>query len=177
MVELRWGTEANGKNPNELVGLRGTANPLRPKEEKFTEQELKTFRFIKEMNDPEPFSIYKLRAPYTLCVYNFTATASIVKEEKKSFFAREKQSDRLAKAADNARILCKLLRDLGEDAYVFHSDTSSCVCVNGYEGRNDPRWVKDFEKYSKMKVLGGQIQLTPSLLTTPRDPASVLSAN
>jgi hypothetical protein len=28
-VELRWGTAANGKDPNELVGLRGTSNPLR----------------------------------------------------------------------------------------------------------------------------------------------------
>src|SRR5213080_5026252 len=49
-MELRWGTDANRKNPNELVGLRGTANPLRPKEEKLSSAQLKTLKLIKEMN-------------------------------------------------------------------------------------------------------------------------------
>ena len=174
--ELRWGTDANRKNPNELVGLRGTANPLRPKDQRWTEAQLKTFKLIKEMNDPEPYCIYKLRKPYTLCVYKFSAATGIAKAEKKSFFGGgEKKKIDMGTAADNARIFCKLLRDSGEDAYIFHSDIASVVCVNGYEGRNDPQWGKDFEKYSKMNVRG--IQLAPDLITTPRDPVSELAGN
>jgi hypothetical protein len=172
MAELRWGTPANGKNPNELIGLRGAANPLRPREEKL---DLKMLKMLKEMNADEPFSIYNNRAPFTLCVYNFNAGAGIVKEKKKGFFGGgQKQSNALTTAGENACILCKLLRDMGEEAYVFHSDTASIVCVNGYEGRNDPRWVKDYEKYSKMKLANGQIELKPSLIPTARDPSSVL---
>jgi hypothetical protein len=175
-VELRWGTDANGKNPNELVGLRGTANPLRPKEEKLSDAQLKSLKLIKEMNDPEPFSVYQLKAPFTLCVFKFSAATGIAKNEKKGFFGGgEKQSKGLATAADNARIFCKVMRDMGYDAYIFHSDIASVVCVNGYQGRNDPKWVEDFKKFSKMKILG--IQLEPNLISRPLDPVSVLSAN
>jgi len=171
-VELRWGNEANRKKADELVGLRGTANPLRPREEKV---DLKMLKMLKEMNQDEPFSIYQLRAPCTLCVCNFTAGVGIAKEEKKGFFGGgTKQSLGMAKAADNARIVCKLLRDMGEEAYVFHSDTASVVCVNGYAGREDPKWVKDFDKYAKMKLANGMIELKPSLMPTPKDPTPYL---
>jgi hypothetical protein len=176
MVELRWGTDANGKNPNELVGLRGTANPLRPKDEKLTDEQLKSLKLIKEMNDPEPYSVYQLKAPYTLCVFKFSSGVGIAKNEKKGFFSGgEKQTKGLAMAADNARIFCKLMRDMGYEAYIFHSDIASVVCVNGYQGRNDPKWIEDYKKFSKMKILG--IQLEPDLILAARDPASVLSAN
>jgi hypothetical protein len=179
-VELRWGTKANGKDPNELVGLHGTANPLRPRDQKLSDDELKTLKLIKSMNDAEPFSIYQLRKPYTLCVFKFTAAAGIVKNEKKSLMTKlmpggEKKKIDMGTAADNAHIFCKTLRGMGYDAYVFHSDSASCVCVNGYEGRNDPKWVEDFRKFEKMDVYG--IKLQPDFITTPQDPARVLNAN
>ena len=128
------------------------------------------------MNDPEPYSVYKLKAPYTLCVFKFSAAVGIAKNEKKGFFGGgANQSKGLATAADNARIFCKLMRDMGYEAYIFHSDIASCVTVNGYQGRNDPRWIEDYKKFSKMKILG--IQLEPDLFCAARDPASVLSAN
>jgi len=174
-VELRWGTDANRKDPNELVGLRGTANPLRPREEKLTDAQLKSLKLIKEMNDPEPFSVYQLKSPYTLCVFKFSAPTGIAKKEKKSLFGAEKQAKGLATAADNARIFCKAMREMGYEAYIFHSDIASVVCVNGYQGRNDPKWIEDYKKFSKMKILG--IQLEPDLISRPLDPVSVLTAN
>src|SRR5215207_536124 len=147
-VELRWGTKANGKDPNELVGLHGTANPLRPRDEKLSDEQLKTLKLIKEMNDVEPYSIYQLRKPYTMCVYKFTAGSGIAKKEKKAFLPKlttgaEKKKIDMGTAADNAHVFCKALRNMGYEAYVFHSDSASCVCINGYEGRNDPKWVED----------------------------------
>jgi hypothetical protein len=175
-VELRWGTDANRKNPNELVGLRGTANPLRPREEKLSEGQLKTLKLIKEMNDPEPYSVYQLKKPYTMCVFKFSASVGIAKPEKKSFFGgKSNQSEGLAKAADTARVFCKAMRDMGYDAYIFHSDSASCVSVNGYEGKNDPEFVKDYQKFSKMTILG--MKLEPDLIRSARDPASVLYGN
>lgn len=175
-MELRWGTDANRKNPNELVGLRGTSNPLRPKEEKLSATQLKTLKLIKEMNDPEPYSVYQLKSPYTMCVLKFTASVGIAKSEKKPFFGGgPTQSEGLAKAADTARVFCKAMRDMGYDAYIFHSDIASVVSVNGYEGRNDPNFIKDYQKFSKMTILG--MKLEPDLIRAARDPASVLYAN
>jgi hypothetical protein len=173
--ELRWGNENNKKDPNELVSIRGTANPLRPKDEKLSQAELKTIKLIKEMNDPEPYSIYHLRKPYTMCVYSISATIGVAKDEKKSFFGGEKKSTGMAAAADSARVFCKLMREMGEDAYIFHSDTASVVCVNGYDGPTDPKFFEDFKKYANMNVRG--VKLMPGGMPKPLDPTSVLSGN
>jgi hypothetical protein len=166
--ELRWGNVSNGIAKGTLVGLRATNNPKRADRE--VKVDPAQMKLLKEMNEPEEFGIYKLRAAVTLCVASFRS-ASTLSDDKKIGV----KSNTVQTAAHNAVILCDTMRKMGYEAYVFHGLTGSCVCIGGYAGASDPQLLADFQKYKAVKI--GQFQLDPQIIPVPRHPDSGVQAN
>lgn len=138
-------------------------NPLAPKEQKQTIDK-QVAKMLIALNDDQPMSIYANPAPFTLMVQQFRGVSGL--ESKKVDFA--KVGSLLPKATEDATILAEHLRKLGIEAYLFHGQAASLVCVGGYSGQQDPRLAADFQKLSQMRM--GNLKLEPQLIITPRRP-------
>jgi hypothetical protein len=100
---------------------------------------------IKQINGG-PRSIFKCPGPYTLPVAEFTGRATTKNDPR---FAEESflRQSPLATAADDAEQLaaklarCKTL-DPAFRPFVYHTRTSSIVCLGAFNGPGDPRLAK-----------------------------------
>lgn len=136
-----------------------------------TREQQKTFEMLIELNDNEPYSVYKLNAAATIEVAQYRGIAVMNEEQAKSFFNRGKvKEDKaiLQQSAQRAILLTEALRKQGFEAYVFHGKFASIVTVGGYNRPDDPRIPKDIEKLSQVNIAG--LQLQPRLIPTPRRP-------
>lgn len=125
-----------------------------------------TAKMLRMLNDEEKYSIYKLDAPYTIEVAQFSGILSTNEEAKKGrAFGKGKTG--LQIAGENAVILCEEMRKRGYEAFVFHGKFASLVCVGGYD-RNDPRLAQDFQTFGQLKI--NELRLEPQIIPTPRRP-------
>lgn len=114
-----------------------------------------TAKLLCSLNDDEPYSIYKLAAPYTICMFEFRGASTLNDEQAHRIFEGKKFKSGetgLQKAAHNAILVTEQLRKMGVEAYVFHGEFASLVCVGGFRGQNDPELQPALERYSKMQV-------------------------
>jgi hypothetical protein len=168
--ELRWGNDVNDLPKNQITSLRGVYNPLRPREAKLDAGTIRKLKMLRELNDAEEFSVYRLNAPVTICVYEFRGSSTFKVEHSKD----KKPLTGLQIAGKNAIILCDTLRKMGKEAYVFHGVFGSCVCVGGYPSTNDPNLLQDMQSLN-MKV--GELELKPTAFPRPVRPTDSLLAN
>jgi hypothetical protein len=158
--------------PSPLAGAMLVANPLLPPGKVPTISSAHR-RMLLELNDDEPYSVYRNPSPFTILVVRFYGASGVLdekakKDHKEFSLLAKKTSPRLEKAAANAVVITDLLRKMGFDAYVFHGKYGSIVCVGGYESPNDPRLRDDLRKLATTKV--GPFSLQPELIPTPKRP-------
>ncbi|MFO0946165.1 MAG: hypothetical protein U1D30_09505 [Planctomycetota bacterium] len=114
-----------------------------------------TAKLLCSLNDDEPYSIYKLAAPYTICMFEFRGASTLNDEQANRIFEGKKfkaGETGLQKAAHNAILVTEQLRKMNVEAYVFHGEFASLVCVGGFQGQDDPELQPALERYSKMQV-------------------------
>jgi hypothetical protein len=131
-------------NPFESAYL--APNPMTP-QQKPTK---KVDPLIKQLNDDEPMSVMKNKAPWTLIVREFTGSMSIVPENggrTSGFldqlpFAPHQDGPQMAQvdqASRLAQIAADWMRKAGYEAYVLHTPQASLVTVGGFDSPNDKR--------------------------------------
>ncbi|MEQ1903276.1 MAG: hypothetical protein ABL888_03730 [Pirellulaceae bacterium] len=117
---------------------------------------------IMTLNDPSnvEYSLLECPGKYSVRVATFSGASGFNLDDiedssaKKGFFKNfGKPEGKLAKAAENAVILCNELRRLGIDAYQFHDRLESYVCVGSYD------WI------SREDALGGK-EINPEIEKT-----------
>lgn len=157
-----------------------------------------TVRLILELNSGSPHSVYNNPHPYTLAVAQFQGGSVYGEEKKKSVFgggspiAPDKSP--LHQAAQQAISIAEALRQLGWEAYVFHGQYASLVCVGGFDDAVEPNKEPDLrvrlhlanqhhevvemrEKLAEVKIAGMTLSPNAELILTPRPPAGSISAN
>jgi hypothetical protein len=153
-----------------MVGLRAVYNPVRPRVVKPDAETKAKLKMLRDLNDAEEYSAYNINAPLTICVYNFRGSTSLKAEDPK----HKKPLKGLQIAGQDAIILCNVLRKMGEEAYVFHGEFASCVCVGGYTSLDDSRFI-DAMKRLDMSV--SQLKLEPQAFPRPVRPSDSILAN
>jgi hypothetical protein len=106
-------------------------------------------KYLRKINDGEPYSLLQCKRPFTLAVKQFntqfqTFDTSVGKGEKGLLerigmvrIRAGKQGEDMT--AHSAHELAKQLRNYNLDAYVLHCRYCSYVTVGAYDGLEDPR--------------------------------------
>lgn len=121
-------------NAKKKKGPMGTAfvvtNPLLPPEY-FNSPALD--KLVLEMNQEVPHSLLNCPGKYTVRVARFTGT-SVIGQRKISDTMREGSiKHSLQEAAEKAHLLTEELRRRGHEAYEFHDQDESIVCVGSFD--------------------------------------------
>lgn len=152
-----------------------------------------TAKMLLDLNTTTPYSVYENKNAYTLVVAQFQGGMDVGDKKSAGLFSNGKiaNEDRspLTQAAKQSISLCEALRKIGLDAYVFHGQYASLVCVGGFpekfdlakEEFQDPRVrarlmsgqpeVNEFrQKLATVTI--GNVPLAPfaELIVTPRPP-------
>jgi hypothetical protein len=174
---------ADGPRDKAVVKPFGSAmmvvNPLR-KEESAAAQamDVATMRLLVRLNDDEKFGIWRNQQTYTIMVKMFAGANTVAgRNAKQNAFDRglEAVNDRkpkdavLVNAGKNAIAVTDELRRMGHEAYVFHGQYASIVCIGGYSSEKDPQLKVDLGRFAKLKV--GELSLDePKVIAVPRRP-------
>jgi hypothetical protein len=114
-----------------------------------------------ELNAGEEYSLLKCKRPWTLLIKEYSGTALIVGNpavKSSTFlsalgFGGDNLGDRLSASAKQAHELARLLRhkQLGFQAYVLHTRTSSVVTVGAFHGPDDPDLHRTRQRIAALK--------------------------
>lgn len=173
-VGMRKALEINrndGKLPGPLASSMLVRNPLLPHQKQGATIDGKTSAMLRELNDGEKYSVYQLQTPLTIQVANFQGVSVFGKKADGIFDGNGFKGNKkgaLEGAAQNAIIVTETLRKMGYEAYVFHGQFASLVCVGGYGRPDDPRAAEDVKKLSTLSL--GEFHLDPKLIRTPQRP-------
>ncbi|MBY0587304.1 hypothetical protein K2X85_09025 [bacterium] len=149
-------------------------------------------RMIAEINTSSPYSVYENPHPYTLAVAQFGGTTVFGSNDKEKGLAAKifgGADSPLSHAAQQAIGLADALRKLGWEAYVFHGQYASIVCVGGFPelaDLKDPQ-MKDLryrvmfmdqhpdvmafrQKIAEIKLADMTLSPNAELMLTPRPP-------
>jgi hypothetical protein len=183
--------KAKKQRPLNSAMLVPNPHPEAPKFEKQISDEMK--KMILNLNTDSPFSIYENPHPYTLAIAEFRGGSFYGETENAKLFNRGKlftdETSPLQQAAKQAIGLAEALRKLGWEAYVFHGQYASIVCVGGFPEKADmknPRMqdlrvrielmnqrhevVELREKLAKVTLAGTPLSPHAELILTPRPP-------
>jgi hypothetical protein len=126
-------------------------NPTLPREQ----EDKNADPFLWELNSGESLSLLKSSKPWTLVVKVYQGAAMLKPRTASSSFLDmigmgSKTGELLNAGAMQAHELGQLLRKMKFDAYVLHTRSSSLVCVGGYDGKEDPRLLRDQQTLAKL---------------------------
>ena len=130
---LRMNSESNQSKPNgPLSGAFVTRNPLLP-EDYF--QSPKVDKFVRSLNHEADHSLLDAKGRFTVRVATFRGNESVVlKDSHASHKASESLTgEALERAAVQANLAAKALRQAGYEAYEFHDRNSSSVTVGSFD--------------------------------------------
>lgn len=179
------------KHPLSSAMLVRNPHPKAPRQAKGLPPE--TANLLLEMNTSTPFSIYESKHAYTLVVAQFQGGMVVGNDKAGSLFKGgamfSEERSPLSQAARQAISLAEALRTLGWEAYVFHGQYASLVCVGGFPEKFDaskPEYADPRARARLMshepevnilreklaKVTIGGVPLAPyaELIVTPRPP-------
>lgn len=168
---MRFAKKEN-ETPNPLGGAMLVQNPNLPEKLKMKgDLSNDAKRLLLTLNDNDPWSIYRLKKPFTISVAQFGGMSMTdEKEFDEQMKQRKKQGGRdgMQLAGENAVKLAEQLRKTGYEAYTFHGQFASLVCIGGYSSNTDVRLMTDLQKFSEMKI--GDFKLRPRMIQTPQRP-------
>ena len=190
--------KAKRNRPLNSAMLSPNPHPEAPRFDKQISQETK--QMILNLNTDSPFSVYENPHPYTLAVAEFRGGSFYGESESSKLFAKGKlftnETSPLQQAAQQAIGLAEALRKLGWEAYVFHGQYASLVCVGGFAEKadvNNPR-TKELrvrlelmnqrhevaemrEKLAQVTLAGMKLAPHAELILTPRPPQLAAPTN
>jgi hypothetical protein len=192
-LQYRMTVGENGRQKSPLNSAMLVPNPHPEHQRIAKDVPLETKRMILEINANAPHSVYENKCPYTLAVAQFKGASIYGETEKAKLLGAGKlfgdDQSPLNLAAQHAISLTQALRQLGWDAYVFHGQYASMVCVGGFEEKLDPRdpryqdlrvriqmmdqhhEVVDMrEKLATVKIEGMTLTPHAELILTPKPP-------
>jgi hypothetical protein len=121
-------------NAKKKKGPMGTAfvvtNPLLPPEY-FNTPGLD--KLVIEMNEEVPHSLLNCPGKYSVRVARFTGTSVIDQRKVRETMRGGSIKHSLQEAAENAHLLTEELRRRGHEAYEFHDQDESIVCVGSFD--------------------------------------------
>jgi hypothetical protein len=155
------------KDPNNPEGTKGvrvnpfsrsfvTRNPVAPQSKN---EAPKVDPAWKQLNANESYSLLKNPKPWTLVVKQYTGSVSIQdrREPSTGMFdwltkSGRKPGEGIDAAGFQAHHLAEFLRDknIGFDAYVLHTRTSSIVTVGGFDSPNDPELQRTRDRLERL---------------------------
>lgn len=130
---LRKNSESSQSKPNgPFAGAFVTRNPLLP-EDYF--QSPKVDKFVRSLNNEAEHSLLDAKGRFTVRVATFRGNESVVlKDSRASQLASEKlNGESLERAALQANLAAKALRQAGYEAYEFHDRNMSMVTVGSFD--------------------------------------------
>ncbi|MEX2142508.1 MAG: hypothetical protein WD894_24860 [Pirellulales bacterium] len=90
-------------------------------------------KLVLEMNEEVPHSLLNCPGKYTVRVARFTGTSVIDQRKIRDTLRSGSIKHSLQEAAENAHLLTEELRRRGHDAYEFHDQDDSIVCVGSFD--------------------------------------------
>jgi len=125
-----------------LAGAFLCTNPLLPKE---YFQNATLSKLVLEMNREAQYSLLSCPGKYSVKVATFSGSTLIDQKKIKQVKNGTKLESKLAEAGDKAALLAEQLRKEGHEAYEFHDEHESIVCVGSFDyvaGEKDPETGK-----------------------------------
>lgn len=113
-----------------LAGAFLCTNPLLPKE---YFQNATLSKLVVEMNRDAQHSLLSCPGKYTVKVATFSGSTLIDQKKIKAVSQGAKLKSKLEEAGDKAQLLMEQLRKEGYEAYVFHDEHESIVCVGSFD--------------------------------------------
>lgn len=120
----------SGRKRGPLAGAFLCTNPLLPKE---YFQNATLSKWVVEMNRDAQHSLLNCPGKYTVKVATFSGSTLIDQKKIKAVKSGAKLSSKLADAGDKATLLTEQLRKEGIEAYEFHDEHESIVCVGSFD--------------------------------------------
>lgn len=151
-----------------------TRNPLLP-DEMFVSKGLAPF--VVEMNKDIDHSLLKNPKKYTVRIASFRGIDTLSPKKFEELSTKHRDNPKIAVAAEKAHKLTAHLRSKGVDAWEFHDETESIVCVGGFDEVATPRAdgkdeinpavhriMNEYGAVRKKLPGGGQSQLQPRVI-------------
>jgi hypothetical protein len=182
--------KAKKNQPLASAMLVPNPHPKAPKFQKSIAPEVA--KMIFELNSSSPFSIYENRHPYTLAVAQFSGTSVYGSNDKEKGLGVKMfgvKGSPLSEAAQQAISVADALRKLGWEAYVFHGQYASMVCIGGFPELGDmkdprmkdlryrvvfmdqhPEVMKLRQRIAEIKLADMQLSPNAQIMLTPRPP-------
>lgn len=158
-----------------LAGAFFSTNPLRPESE-LPQVDPDRIDLLVKLNAGGDCSLYENKGKYTLIVASFygqklpvNAKPSEVKRFNETF------GKALDQAGQDAWELARYMRQLGQEAYVWHDEFKSVVTVGSFEDLSDPRVRTAMTKYAaktKTNEKDNRQILAAEYLTIPAKPTA-----
>lgn len=130
---LRMNSENSESKPNgPLAGAFVTRNPLLP-EDYF--QSPKVDKFVRSLNQDAEYSLLNAKGRFTVRIATFRGNDTVVlKDSRAAQLASEKPAgEALERAAVQANLAARVLRQAGYEAYEFHDRNMSIVTVGSFD--------------------------------------------
>jgi len=130
---LRFHSESSESKPNgPFAGAFVTRNPLLP-EDYF--QSPKVDKFVRSLNQDFDHSLLESKGRFTVRVATFKGGDTVVAKDSRAaqLAASNPVSEALDRAAIQANLAVKVLRQAGYDAYQFHDRNTSVVTVGSFD--------------------------------------------
>ena len=124
--------------------------------------------FLKTLNADEEYSMLRCPGKWTLAVREYMGASAVENKPtgfgplQSMFGGKSKTGESLALAANNAHELAKTLRQLGFDAYVLHTRTSSVVSIGAFSATNAPEMQGYRAHIDNLRRVNAQRQTDPS---------------
>src|SRR5438094_5680905 len=161
------GAKAQRRPANIFVMSFVTRNPTAPQEK--VEHGLDPAT-LKQLNADEGYSLLKCKQPWTLAVKEFSGGVAIQPAKAPTTLLEKllgsKSEEHMSAIGKQAHELARVLKQIGFDAYVLHTETSSIVTVGAFAESDDEK-LHQVQRQLHNIHFDGWIQLSSNPLPMP----------
>jgi hypothetical protein len=165
ILTTRDASQVQRQKANIFTGSFVTRNPTVPHEK--VERGLDPVT-LKQLNADESYSLLKCKQPWTLAVKEFSGGIAIQPASTPTSFLDKlfgKSEEHMSAIGKQAHELARVLKQMGFDAFVLHTTTSSIVTVGAYADPEDDKLHQAQKQLKNMQF--GWIQLVSNPLPMP----------
>jgi hypothetical protein len=169
LASTNGGNQFQGREANIFRGSFVTRNPMVPQEKVDRGLDPVT---LKQLNADESYSLLKCRQPWTLAVKEFSGGVAIQPASAPTTWLEKllgnKSEEHMSAIGKQAHEVARVLKQMGFDAYVLHTTTSSIVTVGAYADPDDDK-LHQAQKQLRNMQFGqyGWVQLSSNPLPMP----------
>lgn len=127
---------------------------------------------LKQLNSDESYSLLKCKQPWTLAVKEFSGGFAIQPAKAPDNFLDKllgnKSEEHMSAIGKQAHELARVLKQMGFDAYVLHTTTSSIVTVGAYANAEDDKLHQAQKQLRNMQFGWIQLASNPLPMQVPK---------